>query len=416
MIHPDRKDQLQAVQFFDNDSKIIASNSGKNNLQVWGVQGKNQIATIETPEETKFAEQFWAVARDSRLFSIFQSRAKVESVEDAGRLGIRIAYPKSAIHVWNLNSGKLIEIIQSIPPNQIRDFRLSPNQDFLLTHEYASGTFFETQPNFVRMYEFATKEWIELPRELQFPILFSSDSKHAFAFVNDKKNDRTLGIGIFRFPDFELIRRIDLPPGFNHASQIMLSDDQRFVFAELISYPQKDTRRQWRSSIASFEVASGKSIATFPLPAENDSPSFAHRQLNDGTLIFWNWKGETKRLTGLETPMLTKKWETELGVYDLIRSVQVEPFGRWLAAICYPDQSKFGLRNTVIDWELVPQSEMLIVGESGEILEKMILPAGASTITFRKDGKSAALSGVGSVYLLDFGEGQESGSIFNTQQ
>ena len=402
LIHPDRDDQLQAVQFFDNDSKIIASNSQKNNLQVWSASTKNQIATIETPEELKFSDQFWTVSRDSRLLSHYQSRAKVESVEDGTRLGVHVAYPKSAIHVWNLNSGKLMETIQSKPPNQIRDFLISPNQEFLITHEFASGTFFEAQPSFVRMYEFTTNEWIELPREIEFPVLLSSDSRHAFALVKNTEHDRTRGIGIYRFPDFKLIRQIDLPPGFIHGSQIMLSNDERYVMAELITYPQKDVWNEWRSTIASFEVETGKTIATFRLPAENDSPSFAHRQLDDGTLVYWNWKGKTKNLVGLETPMLTKKWETKLGDYALIRSACVEPGGKWIAAIGYPDDSRFGTHKTEIDWELVPQSEMLIVDESGKVLEKMILPAGASTVTFRKDGKSAALSGVGSVYLMDF--------------
>lgn len=402
LIHPDRDDQLQAVQFFDNDSKIIASNSQKNNLQVWGASTKNQIATIETPEEQKFSEQFWTVFQDSKLLSYYQSRAKVESVEDGTRLGIQIAYPKSAIHVWNLNSGKLMEIIQSNPPNQIREFLVSPNQEFLITHEFGSGTFFGPQPDFVRMYEFATNEWIELPREIEFPVLISSDSRHAFALVENPKHDRALGIGIYRFPDFKLIRQIDMPPELIDGSQLMLSNDERFVIAAFKSYPQKDDRSQWYNTIASFEVATGKSIATYRFPVENDSPSFAHRHLDDGTLVYWNWKGETKNLVGLETPMLTKKWETKLGDYEVIRSARVEPGGKWIAVIGYPDDSKFGLRNTKIDWELVPQTEMLVVNEAGKVLEELILPAGASTIAFQKDGKSAALGGVGSVYLIDF--------------
>ena len=86
----------------------------------------------------------------------------------------------------------------------------------------------------------------------------------------------------------------------------------------------------------------------------------------------------------------------------MIRSARVEPGGKWIAAIGYPDDTRFGIRNTRIDWELVPQSEMLIVNESGRILEKMILPEGCSTVAFGKDGKLVALAGVGSVYLIDF--------------
>ena len=112
--------------------------------------------------------------------------------------------------------------------------------------------------------------------------------------------------------------------------------------------------------------------------------------------------GKTKKLVGLDVPGLKKKWETELGDYELVRSASIEPGGKWIAAICYPDDSPFGLRNHETDWELVPQSEMLIVDEAGRVLEKMILPVGASTIVFRKDGKSAAITGVGSVYLVDF--------------
>ncbi len=390
------------MQFFDNDTKIIASNLPKNNLQVWDALTKRQLAKIETPEELKSDEKFWAVLPDAKLLSYRQGRGKVKGVEDGTRLGVDVAYPQSAIHLWSVNTGKLLETIQSTPPNQIRSFQISPDQEFLLTHEYASGTFFETQPDFVRMFELASKKWREIPREIEFPVLISSDSRQAFAFIKSGKQHIAAGIGVYRFPDFKLIRQIDLPPGLIGGSQLLLSDDERYLIAQFNIYQQENDWNHWQSAISGYEIETGKTVGNFQLSTPEAVPTLVSRQLADGTLVYWNLNGKTKKLVGLDVPGLNKKWETELGDYELVRSASVEPGGKWIAAICYPDDSQFGLRNHETDWELVPQSEMLIVDETGSVLEKVILPVGASTIAFRKDGKSAAITGVGSVYLMDF--------------
>ena len=211
---------------FDNDSKIIASNLPKNNFQVWDALAKRQLAKIETPEELKSDEKFWAVLPDAKLLSYRQGRGQVKGVEDGARLGVEVAYPQSALHLWSVNTGKLLETIQSTPPNQIRSFQISPDQEFLLTHEYASGTFFETQPDFVRMFDFASKKWREIPREIEFPVLISSDSRRRSALSESGKQNIAAGIGVIVF-GFKLIRQIDLSPGFIGGSQLVLSDDER---------------------------------------------------------------------------------------------------------------------------------------------------------------------------------------------
>jgi len=244
----------------------------------------------------------------------------------------------------------------------------------------------------------ATGEWSTLDDGQTFNLVIDKHEKQIADFVNDD-TQYTIGISLKEFPSFQEMQTINLPPGIHRGNSIRFTEDNKHVLAEFRTYERKNIWNKWKTTIVCIELETGNIVGQYHFPVDNDSPILASAQMSDGTVVFHSWRESPKRIFGLSFPELEKKWETELGDYSYVRPGIVSSDQNWVAFIC--NTKSKAMENEPIDWDLVPQNDLKIISKEGKLLESMVLPVGAASMTFSPDGKTAVIGALGSVYKVD---------------
>ncbi len=400
-IHPDRDVAVFNVGFSPEGSRIIGSNYPKNTIQVWDSKTGEQLATIETPDELRGLD-FWKSNRDfSRLYTWEETVGESEVVQVDGQTATKAAYPESGISVWDISSGKLIETIQSSPPNQVLGLSITPRKTHLISLENLPGTFVDKRPQIHRMLNLETGEWTLLSDDISNPVIDNAEQR-AVSFVPDESGMYIAGISVVAFPSFSELQRLNLPPGVHGLGGIQITDDNNHLIVDFRTYERKGEFNKWKTTVLCIELETGKQVGKYDFPFDNDSPLIARDQLSNETIVLGTWRASPKRVIALQFPEMEPKWETELGDYVGVAPGLVSPDGQWTAFRCQVKSTALEAAGVgPVDWDLVPQNELKIIGADGLLLETMVLPVGAMSLAISNDGKTAAVGALGSVYLLD---------------
>jgi hypothetical protein len=402
LIHPDLDGLVSSIGFSPEGSRIIGSTYPTNMIQIWDSKSGEQLVTIETPGEGKGSAEFWKPNRDfSKLYAWVEGRTVIEAVRVNGQDANKMSFPDSAVYVWDTSDGKLIEKIQSSPPNQARSLTMTPRATHLISWENLAGTFVDERPRVQRMMNLESGDWTVLNDNLWVPEVDDAE-KRAVSFVTDASGQFATQISIMEFPSFKELRRLELPPGVHNPQNTLITADNNHAIVDFRTYERKGIWNKWKTTVLCIELETGKQVGKYDFPFDNDSALFAKSQMFDGTIVLNTWRANPKHAIALQLPGLVPIWETELGDYLNAASGVVSPDGQWIAILC---QSKSTVLETAalgpVDWDLVPQNELKIIGVDGSLLETMVLPVAARSLVISEDGKSAAIGALGSVYMLD---------------
>ena len=403
LIHPDRKSLVLKLEFSPDGQHILGSSYPDNSIQKWDAVSGKQLLTIATPREYKSAYRFWHTSADfSRLYCWIESRGNREKTKINGEDAIRMSYPDSGIQVWDTRQGNLLDRNLDNSSHKVRYVQMSPDKNWLLSYEVASGTFVGQPPSVVRLHEIATGQWSKLPDSVNAQTVFSNNSGFIASFEGEGDDTYTRSVVIRKIPGLETVRSFELPPGIHNGNALVFLADDRYLVVEYRTYERKNSWNRWKTTIVCYDMEDGVRTGEYQFPLDNDSPWFASQLMGEDTLVFGNWRGEPKRLTGLSIPELDTRWETVLGDYLALREVVVSPQGDLGGIVCVPKAEK-GLeadpRN--VDWDIVPQNHLKLFDGNGKIVETLMLPVGASSMVFAKEGDRAAIGALGSAYLLN---------------
>lgn len=409
MVHPDRTVMVSAIEFSPDGSLILGSTYPENTIQIWDAKTGRQLETIRTPKEHKASERFWKTNEDfSKVFVCFEGESSHEKVRegegDDAKEGIKVEFQDSRIEVWNTKTGKLESRIQSDPPSMFRMLEMSPDKKHLVTLEKLPWTYFGNQraaSHRFRLREIDSGKISELDRSIQLPISFNESGDRMVSFIADETRLYSVGISIFEFPSMKEIKRIELPEGINRGNELRFSSDQKHLLLDYQTYEHKGVWNNWKTTISCIEVESGKVTGSYDFPFENDSPIFVSQQLSDGSLAFTTWRTSPARVLAVSVPDMKQRWDVELGDYDGAMVSVVSQDKEYFAALCIAKTDAFAGTSGKVDWDLVPQNDLKIVSRDGKVLETIVLPVGATTITMSPDGQSTAIGALGSIHTID---------------
>lgn len=404
MKHPDSKGQVSVFAVSPDGSRVFGSTYPDNTIQIWDGNSGDQLITIRTPREMKGDSNFLEISRDfSRLYGWIETDGNSEPTELDGQPATKIAYPESGLCVWDTQTGRQIEKIQNSPPTQFRGLDISPRKTHLFTWENLPGTFAGRRPHIQRMMNIETGEWTVLKGDLWIPVVDHSEKRVVCMIVDDTGMYHT-HISVMEFPSYREIYRLELPPGVHSSGYVQITEDDTHMLVDFRTYERMGVWSKWKTTILCIELESGKQVGTYKFPFDNDSPRFSTAQLANGSFVLTTWRASPARAIALKFPGLDPLWDLDLGDRRL-GAGYVSPDGQWVAFHCHrkweteiesmPFSSSF-------DWNLVPQSELKIVGINGELLETMVMPVGSASLLINRDSRSGIVGALGAAWKIDF--------------
>ena len=363
-----------------------------------------QLVTIDTPEESKSTREFWLPSTDfERVYSWYESRPDFEKVKVEGRDARKLSYPNSAIQVWSLTTGELIEPNLDKSENMVRHLQMTPDKKWLSSYEVLAGTFERDQPVVQRLLNLESNEWTTIP-EVSARMVFSNNSQMIAAYELDESKRYSKSVVLLEVPSMQKLKTIELPEGVHSGNELQFLEDDEYLMVEYRTYDRKNVWNKWKTNIVCFDVKSGKELGRYEFPFDNDSPLFADNVMGD-TLVMCSWRHTPKTLSGLSIPGLKPKWTTEVGDYLFVNRPVISPTGESCALLCHQRNEGDDQRNDgPTDWDLKLQNELKIVNGDGEVIETLVLPVGASSFAYNHTGDTGAIGAVGSAYLIDFAD------------
>jgi hypothetical protein len=402
MKHPDSKGLVSVFAVSPDGSRVFGSTYPENTIQIWDGNSGDQLVTIRTPREMKGDSNFLEIDRDfSNLYGWIETNGDSEATSVDGQPATKIAFPDSALCIWDAETGIQIDKIQNSPPTQFRNIDFSPRKTHLFTWENLPGTFTGQRPHIQRMLNVETGVWTELDRELWIPVVDHSEKRVISMIIDDTGMYQT-HISIMEFPSFREIQRIELPPGVHSSGNVQITEDDHFMLVDFRTYERMGVWSKWKTTVLCIELESGKLAGKYEFPFDNDSPRFKTKdRLADGSIVLTTWRASPARAIALKIPGLEPVWDLDLGD-SRVGTGHVSPDGQWVAFHCqHKSETGYGPLSSSFDWDLVPQSELKIFNIKGELLETMIMPVGSASIKINNDSRSGFIGALGAVYKVD---------------
>ncbi len=219
LAHPDRKANVDAMQFSPDGQRLFASGYPSGVVQFWDWAAKTEIRRIETPPGLRGSAEYALLTPDWKTIYVPVAKRTVKPFERDGKRLHRIEY-SGAIRVWDVASGKEQEPLESPEGSAPIHAQMSPSGDFLIGLEQTS---YDALPGV--QVKGTTVIWSLKSRERR---------KLSDGFAIPSFSSQTLGVvntDIDGKAKKSVIKLLDLATGTELASVVCPDKDRHFSFA-----------------------------------------------------------------------------------------------------------------------------------------------------------------------------------------
>jgi WD40 repeat protein len=389
LMHPGRYSSMTTGMCFSpNGARLVAGDYDTGVIQVWEVDSGRQLAMIDTGKRQNHYE--FVVSPDWKtVYAPHVIRKATRSRKD-GKPLTRWDF-EGGIRAWNLETGELLETYQPTPARGIRGISLSPDGKFLLTTEDLPGEYERGPPTDNSLFDLGSGEFRPLDRGRAGPGSFSKDSR-TISFVDMDDDYSSTAISLFDVATGKTTRSFPLPDKSTRVSSTELSPNGRLLVSSEQLLAQKSAP-QARSVLKFRDPESGAELTSLSAGRAQFSPDGrALAAIGEGPLKLYVF--DVQRMEPRHTVVLTEN--------ATVRRPEFSPDGKWIAVLTQILPTEKPQSEELNPEEFSQPRIFLVETVTGKIRETLVGPQDlAMEIRFSPDGKTLAMSGIGRVLLWD---------------
>lgn len=399
---------LDGLAYSPDGKRIMARDVITAVIQVWDVQTRKQLSSLDTGLASRHGAASFFLAPDWKTIYDYRSKSSHSMVERNGK-ALNSWKFDGEIRAWDLETGKLRHTLRHDPPRSVGFMRLSPAGSQIYCREDISGETAQDFQSVITLWDVTTRQPRSLPDAAWGIPKFSSDDKLLAISVRGPDRFHTESIRVLDVATLKEMLSIPISEKFAFAYPTAFTPDGKFIIGDVRLNPSQKERIPWQSYLRFWDAKTGKEVASFRAEHKNtdyQAPKFAPDGKSFATVEFaYQWKDLPCKLFLFDSAgrrlfhALVLNEKLAEGDSPSISDPVFSPDGRWVATATRIFPKDAGSEDS-------PQARIHLVDvEKGAIRETMIAPQGSiHELRFSPDGRTLAAGGSGKVLLWDVGD------------